>query len=71
MPAVSVTVDSLTEDRRVAGMTYVFKKPLDSGSFIWLYFTDHGIAPFDLPSEGAQLTIPEIPHFLELIFTAS
>jgi len=68
LPAVSVTVDGLTKDKRVSDITYVFKQPLESSSHIWFYCTPQGLLmPFTLPAVARQVTIPEIPNFVKML----
>lgn len=70
LPCATVTVDSLTPDRRVAGITYEFHTPLDAKRLVWFCYTHDGLKPFVPPARGAELIIPAPPHFLKLVFTA-
>ena len=57
LPGMTVTVDTLTPDRRPAQATFRFGVPLESPSLVWLCYRDTGYEPFTPPAVGQETTI--------------
>jgi hypothetical protein len=57
LPAVTIEITELTDDRRAAEATFRFDKPLSDDSLRWLVSDTSGYSAFDPPAIGETVTI--------------
>jgi len=57
---MTVTITEVLANGKAAAAEFVFPKPLESPTYLWRVYTEHGCESMRLPGVGETITLPRV-----------